>query len=147
MPTITEARDAINGVINTGWLASAVTMALPMLWDDVKGDKPGHDANGLPIAYGRTTVRHLQSNEETLGGEGVGTDLHEGQVIVQVFAPKGDGYTRADAIAQVVKGFFQRKRFTGGGWFYDVTASEAPSTGPWDQINVRASFRYPERIG
>lgn len=148
MSTLTEVRDAIQGIVNTGWLASLVTQSLPLVFDDVDGEKPGLDANGQPQAYGRSTVRHLTSEPETFGGDTKGKDLNVCQVVVQVFAPKGRGYTQGDAIAQVVKGFFQRVRVVGiDGWFTSVTVNEVAARGPWDQINVVAEFRYAERVG
>lgn len=148
MTTFLEARDAILGMVNTKWLADPLTTSVKMLWDDVDGDKPGYDANKKPIPYARTTLRHLSSGEDTIGGEGIGKDEHIGQVVVQIFGPRGRGYAVAGAMAQVVKGFFQRKSITGvDGWFFEVTATEVPSDSDWDQINVSAQFRYYERIG
>ena len=146
MSTILEARNAIMQVVSDGWAADPLTQNLTLLWDDVQGDAPGHDANGEPVSYGRCTVRHLLGGEETIGGEGLGKDLQQGQVVVQVFTPKGHGYLTADPIVQVVKRFFQRQRFGGDGYFFEVTASEIPSATDWVQVNVVAQFRYEERI-
>ena len=47
--TPSEAADLLHGWVRTAWLADPLTSALPLLFDDVDGDKPGHDANGDPI--------------------------------------------------------------------------------------------------
>lgn len=148
MSTLTQLRDAIQGFIRTKWLADPATLALPLLWDDVEGDKPGHSATGTPIAFGRSTIRHTAASTETIGrGPGAGKEEHRGQVVVQVFTPRGTGYGTADTIAQVVKRFFQRQRIPGvDGWFSEVEAIEVPALGPWAQVNVVAPFRYTEQV-
>lgn len=148
MSTLTEARDAIMAMLRAGVLASPTTSALPLLWDDVEGDRPGYNSNGSPQSYLRATVRHLSSSTETIGrGPGVGKEEHQGVVVVQCFTPRGRGYADADAIAQVVKRVFQRQRIPGvDGWFVEVTAAEVPAVGPWAQINVSAPFRYSETV-
>lgn len=150
MTALPAARNAILLVVETGWNADALTSPLTLLWDDVRGDKPGFDTNGKPIAYGRATLRHTTSETETIGGRGLGKELHEGFVVVQCFGPKGRGYADAAAIAQVVKRFFQRQPIGSGvdGWFFNTTAVEFPveESGAHDQINVTAQFRYSERV-
>ena len=92
------------------------------------------------------TVRHLTSSSETFAGEGEGKEQHEGIVVVQVFAPAGDGREAADPMADVVRHAFQRKRIPGvDGWFYEAAAVEVPGQGPWSQTNVSARFRWSER--
>lgn len=146
MTTLTAARDAIVGQFRTAWLASGTTSGVVLLFDDVAGDAPGHDANGKPTEFARITVRHLVSRTETIGVPG--KEEHEGQVVVQVFTPKGGGHGRGDLIAQVAKRAFQRQRITGiDGWYFAVTAAEVPAVGPWAQINVTAQFRYSETVG
>lgn len=149
MTTIDAARDAIAKVVDDGWAADPLTTGLTLLWDDVDGDRPGYDANQKPVAYGRATIQHLSGGTETIGGEGIGKEEQLGQVVVQVFGPKGRGYKTASKLAQVVKRFFQRKRIPNveAGWFFDVSATEERRPGPWDQFNVTAQFRYSESVG
>lgn len=145
MTTITEARDAIISTFRTAWLASGTTASLTLLYDDKDGSKPGLNSAGVAQSYARITVRHQAGSAETVGGPGIGKDVQEGLVVVQCFTPKGDGYAAADAIAEVVKRAFQRKRITGiDGWFFDVTPTEVPNEGPWNQINVSAGFRWSD---
>lgn len=147
MTTIGDARDAIIGQFRTAWLASGTTSGITLLYDDVEGDRPGHAANGLPTSFARISVRHFTNETETIGlGDG-GKDLHRGQVVVQVFTPKGDGYRVADPIAQVAKRAFQRRTITGiDGWYTGATHNEVPADGPWSQINVVAGFAYSEAV-
>lgn len=149
MSTLTQARDAVMGMLRTGLLASPTTASLPVVWDDVEGDRPGNASSGNPVTYLRATLRHLSSETETIGrGPGLGKEEHQGLVVVQVFTPRGKGYEEADLIAQVVKRIFQRQRIPGvDGWFSQVTANEVPALGPWAQVNVSAPFRYSETVG
>jgi hypothetical protein len=148
LSTLTQARDAVLGMLRTGLLASPTTSALPVVWDDVEGDRPGHNAAGNPQSYLRAVVRHLASATETIGrGPGVGKEEHNATCVVQVFTPRGTGYGDGDTIAQIVKRIFQRQRIPGvDGWFFEVTAAEVPAVGPWAQINVSAPFRYTEVV-
>lgn len=149
MSTLAEARDAVCGMLRTGVLANPTTAALPLLWDDVEADRPGYNSAGNPQSYLRATVRHLSTSTETIGrGPGVGKEEHQAILLVQVFAPRGAGYSTADTLAQIVKRLFQRQRIPGvDGWFAEVTAAEVPTSGPWVQVNVSAPFRYSETVG
>jgi hypothetical protein len=137
------ARDAINGAINTAWLASGVTSAIALQWDDVKADPVEVDANGNALPWARVTVVHFNSTQEVLGGVGRRKHRTEGAVTVQVFTPEGDGRTLSDSIVAVLKPVFQNVRI-GDLWFFDVTANEGPQDGPWATDNLVASFRYVE---
>jgi len=142
--TSTEARDAVNGVVNDAWLASGVTSGFEMQWDDVKADPPGEDVDGNAETYARTTVRTFTSEQETLGGPGVRKHQTEGQVVVQVFTPSGDGHTLSDAIVEVLKAAVRNKR-VGNLWFFDAVPREVGQEGAHFQTNFVAGFRYEER--
>lgn len=146
----TEARDVLIGFVRTAWLADAATSSLPLLYDDVEGDKPGHDADGNPIAYGRVTVAHLATRTDTIGGigSGAGSDQHEGAIVVQVFTPRGKGHALGDEIAQVMKAALQRRR-SGTLWTFEAGVfeiKEPNQQSAWDQMHVRARFRYSEQL-
>lgn len=150
MATIFEARDAITKHIDDAWKASPTTSPFPLVYDDVNHDRPGLDANNLPQPFGRITVRHSSGREETLGdrASGAGREVYRGQVVVQVFTPKGDGFNQNDQLAQVVLDALVRSRFGTNldGWFSDVFPAEIPATGPWNQINISADFRYGQKL-
>lgn len=139
----TQARDAIAGVINDAWQASATTTDLELHWDDVVADPLGEDADGNAVAYGRCTIRHLVAEQETLGGPGVRKHQIEGVVTVQIFTPYGDGQGLADTIAQVLIDATRNVR-VGDLWFLESQANEVGQDGPWSQTNFRTTFRYVE---
>lgn len=144
MTTATEARDAINGVINTAWLASGVTSAIVLQWDNVKADPVGEDADGNSLPFARSTIRTFDTTQETLGGVGNRKHQTEGTVVVQIFTPSGDGHVLADTIVEVLKTALRNVR-VGNLWFFDVTAREVRQDGPHFNQNVVAGFRYEER--
>lgn len=153
MVTIEQARDAIAGHLLAGWIADSVLVAaIPatperIKWDDVEGNKPGHDAAGRPQSFARITIRHTDSTTETLFGGGAGKDQHTGVVVVQVFTPHGEGRQTSDRLAQRVKVIMQRKRIPGvDGWFLPVRVDEIGGPGPWAQVNVSAGFVYSETV-
>jgi hypothetical protein len=137
------ARDTIAEVINDAWSADASTTGLALLWDDVTGEKPGEDADGNALPYGRCSIRHLTAEQETLGGPGVRKHQIEGIVTVQIFTPYGDGQGLADLIAQVLIDATRNVR-VGELWFLEAQAREVGQSGPWSQTNFQASFRYTE---
>lgn len=143
MTTATQARGAINNAINDAWLASGVTSGFQMQWDNVKLDPVVEDADGNPLAYARTTIRTFTSTQETLGGVGSRKHQTEGQVVVQIFTPSGDGHTLADAIVEVLKVAVRNIR-VGDLWFFDAVPREVGIDGPHFQTNFVAGFRYAE---
>jgi hypothetical protein len=143
MTTQTQARDAIADTINSAWLASGVTSAYELQWDNVKADPPGEDSAGNALPWGRVTVRHLISPQETIGGPECSKFLTEGLVTVQVFTPSGDGHVLGDQIVEVLKAAL-RNVSVGNLWFFDVRVNEIGQDGPWFNQNVVAGFRYQE---
>lgn len=146
MTTITQARDAIAGIINTAWLASPTTSSLTLLWDNVKGDPPAEDGStGKAEAWGRVAVRHTIGENDTLGPIGGRRYLFGGTVTVQLFAPIGDGHSQLDEMVEVVKAALQEASPSAAVWFFDITPVEIGPDGPWFNTNVDALFRYQQR--
>lgn len=148
MTTITSARDAINTIIRTAWLASGTTSAIALLFDDVVGDKPGDDVTNPSknLPYARVTVRHTGRTQETLGGVGARKHQTSGVVTVQVFTPYGDGLTLSDAIVEVVKASMDNVRDVSTQlWFFDVTPLERGRDRAWFNVDVVGGFRYEDK--
>lgn len=143
MTTQTVARDAIADTINDAWLASGVTSAIELQWDNVKADPVGEDSDGNALPFGRVTVRHFTSTQETLGGVGSRKHQTEGAVTIQVFTPVGDGHVLADSIVEVLKAALRNVR-VGDLWFFDVRVNEIGQDRGWFNQNVVAGFRYAE---
>lgn len=145
MTTQTEARDSIIDRINTAWLASATTQDLPLVFDDVDGEKPGYDEAGKAIAWGRVTVRHTAGAQETMAAPGDRRYGIRGNIVVQIFTPSGDGWTLSDSIVAILKTALRAPRLSHPVWYTDVTPAEIGHDGPWSLQTLSANFGYQER--
>jgi hypothetical protein len=145
MTTTTEARDAIMGLLRTAWLSDATTAPIALLWDNVKGDKPGEEAYGQALPWARAAIRHNLGEQETIAAQGNRRYLAGGVFTVQVFTPPGDGHSLSDQIVEVVKTAMRNVASTVGVWFYNIRVTEMGVDGPWFNVNVDAVFRYQER--
>lgn len=143
MTTLAEARDAVSLLINDAWLADPASSSIPMLWDDVKGDKPGEDGSTTRTdPYAKTTIRTIASPQSTQGRRRYETT---GTVTVQIFTPFGDGNALGDVLAQVILDVLRGHIGSPAGLsFFDIDPNEIGETGPWFQMNVGASLRYQE---
>lgn len=141
--TLAEARDAVGNLIDDAWLAAPVSSAILMLWENVKGDKPGEDGSTTNVApYARTTIRVIDSSQTTQGRRHFGTT---GKVTTQIFTPFGDGNTLGDQLAQVILDALRgHVGSTAGFWVFDIVPAEIGQDGPWFQMNVSASFGFQE---
>lgn len=143
--TAQEAVAAVAGVIKTAWEASgAPTEDLTLLYDDVKGSKPGEDLKTLyPEGFGRVTTRILSSAQDTIStSRRYGT---EALLTVQVFAPIGSGGSLARSYAQpLLNALRDYAGASSGLWFYNVAAPEFGEDGPWFRVDVVASYQFQE---
>lgn len=145
MTTLTQARDAIFDLVNDALAASGTTSSVALLWDNVKGAKPGEGTNGNALPWIRLALRHNLGEQDTMGRLGARRYLAGGTFTAQIFTPFGDGHTQGYAIAEVVKAALRAASPHSTVWFFDIVVSEIGEDGPWFNINVDATFRYQER--
>lgn len=145
MTTQAESRDIIGEVVRTAWLADPTSQDIPLLWDNVKGEKPGNDANGRPLPWARVAIRHTVGGQETMGAQGARRYASGGVVQVQIFTALDYGHALSDELVQIVKSAFRSTSSPSGVWFYDERTTELGPDGPWFNVNVSATFRYEER--
>ena len=106
MTTLAEARLLITEIIETAWLADALSLPIPLFWDNVETETPipsGSDPDGRALPYARVTVRNISDKATTLGPSGNRRFLAEAIVTTQIFVPFGDGWQQAGALAEIVK--------------------------------------------
>ncbi len=146
--TVTAVRDGIGALVQARWVeAGSPTATWPLVFDDKDGDKPGHDRNGRPLPFGRLTVDFLTADTFSNLGPAGGKDLHDGQAVLQLFGPKGDGYELLDVAAQWHKRVFQRTQLAGVDvWFLAPTTPRAPNSSAHAGVNVVAPWRWLELI-
>lgn len=134
--TFDEARDEMAGIFYAAW---KVLAPAPVVWTDLPGDVPD-----VETEWARVTIRHHTGGQASLAGEdGARRWERAGTLFVQVFAPVGDGSTRAYAAAQIVANAFQDVRGTRV-WFRNVRINEIGASGAFEQINVLIDFTYDD---
>jgi hypothetical protein len=141
---ITEARDGAMDILNTAWLADAVTQDLVIGWEGVDQDRPQATQTGEAgdmIAWGWANMRHVDGEAVTFGVAGR-RFRKSGVMTVQLFGPLTDGMTLLDSILTVVTEALEGTRETDGIWFDNVRVNEVGKDGPWFQSNVLADFQY-----
>ncbi len=134
--TFDEARDVMVGVFYSAWKALAPA---PVVWTDVPEDVPETETE-----WARVTVRHATGGQGSLAGaDGAKRWDRSGTLFVQVFAPVGDGSTRAYSAAQLVANAFQDARGLSV-WFRNIRINEVGTSGAFEQINVLVDFTYDD---
>lgn len=130
--TAEEARDYILGVFKTFWDDTDYSA----VYSDVPGGPP-EDAE----PWARATIQHVTGAQASLTG-GLGTTKYRanGLVIVQVFAPVGDGRRELYELAEGVVNAYRAARLPV--WFRNVRMNEIGKDGQFEQINVIGEFEY-----
>lgn len=142
--TATQARDQIMQLVKDAWDASGTTSSIAMLYDNVRADPIGKDSNGNPLPWARTTVRTFASPQDLILSSGQGVYQTEGQLVVEFYAPVGDGHALADAVVEVLKAATRNERTSGGVWFFEGVPNEIGLDGPWFRTDYTSRFRYHE---
>lgn len=133
--TFNDARDTMLQVFKDAW----DLLGFPAVYTDVESEIP----TGQTV-WARAIVRHADGGQASLSGPINGATRHEqiGTVIVQVFAPVGDGSTAAYDAAQAVASAFRKARV--GVSFYRVRINEVGAKGAFTQLNVLCDFSYDQ---
>lgn len=137
--TFRQARDEINKQFTDAWKLANPTF--PIVYDDFGPVTVPKTA----LPWARLSMRHNRGEQETLAAPlGNRLFLRDGLVTVQVFAPSGEGLTRAYDLAKVAADAFEGKATPGGVWFRSVRLREVGPDGNWFQVNIIADFQYNE---
>lgn len=130
-----DARDQILGVFKTAW----DTTGFPARYTDVPGGIPDEES-----PWARALVRHLTGRQASLAGEGGARRWREtGIVLVQVFAPVGDGSVRVYNLAQLIKNAYRDAKNLDV-WFRNTRMKEVGASGGFEQVNVTTDFIYDD---
>ncbi len=131
--TLKADADALTDRFRVQWTALRPTV--PVAWDNAPAIDPQPTAAFVRFAVRQGDVRrgHI--------GSGVGPYEAIGRVIVQVFAPKNDGTSLADALADDVLTIFRRWRSSDGAVRVDNGEVAAiPGDANWHQVNVSLPY-------
>jgi hypothetical protein len=133
--TLNQARERIYQTFNTDWGSTSA-----FTFDNDEFDPPA------AADWVRFSVRHFDSNQESLGGVGNRKFLREGRIFVQCFTPLDSGLAGADNLATVARNIFEGK--TLGTENIRCTDAVVREIGPTDdgfyQLNVEIAFNYSE---
>jgi len=150
--TALQARSAIYALVYAALQANATTAPIAagtggaLLWDNVKGTKPGEGTNSNPYPWIRLAMRHTVGGQDTLGAVGRRRYLSGGIFTAQIFTAAGDGNTAGYTIAEVIKAALRGASPHSTVWFTgEMGITEVGEDGPWFNVNVDAEFRYQER--
>lgn len=89
----------------------------------------------------RLVVRHIISNQETIGAEGNRKFERQGKIVIQVFTPVDKGTADADTLVIAAGAVFEGTRFEGL-VCYAATPIEIGVAERWYQTNVEVPFTY-----
>lgn len=129
-----QARDEMFAVFKAAW----DTTALAVTYTDVPGSVPQAEEG-----WARLVLRHATGNQRGFGATNVRKYTQTGVLVVQVFAPIGDGSTKAYELAQLVLAAYRQAR-GGSVWYRDTYIKEIGCEGAFEQINVLINFTYDD---
>lgn len=148
MPNFTTARDEINELFETKWLADTpafVGTAPKIFFETVadEGQQPQDDH------WARIQIRHTTAEQAALTSSlGERRFRKFGIVTVQVFALNPTGNLQdAEDLAGVAKSAFEGAETPSHVWFRNARAVEVGQDGNHFQMNVISEFEYDEFIG
>jgi len=136
--TYEQARDDIFTLIKAAWDPTGYLISWP---DDSNKALPP----AAQTPWARVQLFHGSGLQQTLSGETGARRFNRGGVlIVQVFAPRGDGLSRAYQLAKIVADGVEGRATPRQVWFRNVRITEVGPDGNFSQVNVLADFTYDE---
>lgn len=134
MTTLTEARTAIY----TRWIANWLEADAKYHFDNEEFIKP----TNLP--WLRVSVRHRDSNQDTLGRKPNRKYKRDGSILINIFTVPGKGTKVSDSLVQSARTIFEGETFSGV-TVDDVSNREIGLTDDkWYMVVVEAFFSYYE---
>lgn len=138
MTTIAQAREAMYQAFVDVWDPVGGPLKSAYTFDNEQFDPP------TDASWVRMTVRHNDSDQNTLGRKGNRKFGRPGSVLIQVFTPTDTGRS-VDALADDARDIFEGNALAGTTVrFYGATVREAGKDGKWDLTIVEAPFDYEQ---
>lgn len=135
MVTEVDARRAIYDRMDANW---DTTLAVFHKEGQGRFDPP------VRANWVRLSVRHNDSEQESLGPPGSRKYRRIGQIVLQLFAPVDDGLEPLDTMVRQGRTIFEGVRFSEIRTF-DAVATEIGSDGDYFQTNLDVDFDYEEQ--
>jgi len=140
--TATEAEDEILGIFKEAW----DTTGFVAKYNDIPEKEVPDTEDGVDSPWARATVLFAPTGgQASLAGEqGARRWNQNGTVIVQVFAPVGDGKQKLREMAQLVVNAYREVRGTQV-WIRNPRMRDVQSEGgAFSQMNVLADFQFDD---
>lgn len=134
--TFQVAKDEILGLFKTAW----DTTGYEAIYENVGDDPPGS-----ADPWARATLRHFAGGQASLANDnGRRRWEREGNIVIQIFVPAGDGLSEAYDLAKIVADAYEGAATASQVWFRNVRIQEVGPDKSWFQVNVIADFTYDE---
>lgn len=128
-----EAIDSISAVFYAAW-----NPTYPVKWEDLPGDVPSTET-----AWAKVLVQHTGGELSSLGGGKLLRKWHrDGVIVVQVFAPAGQGKTLAVSLGQTVVDAYQTANTEIQ--YRNVQLVEFGTDGAFYRVDIYANFDYDD---
>lgn len=141
MPTLPEAYDDIMSRIK----AKLDTVSLPVSYPDTPVDdatQAAIDSGSLPWA--RVTFLPNLRSQTSLAGTGNAKYTAKGVVMVEIYAPSGDGGTLQRALTDLAETAYEGVSTSNGVWYTNVRTEQPRPDGHWTHANVIAEWSYDQ---
>lgn len=129
-----QARDEMLSVFKAAW----DNTGFAALYTDVTGEVPATED-----PWARVVIRHADGGQTGFGATQVKKYTQRGVLIAQVFAPIGDGSSKAYELVQLVLTAFSQAR--GTVWYRNQRFKEIGNSGAFEQMNVLIDFTYDDQ--
>lgn len=129
-----QARDEMLAVFKAAW----DTTGFVAVYSDVPGTAPTSEQ-----AWARVSVRHATGGQTGLSPTTLKRFTQSGTLIVQVFAPVGDGLSKVYELAQLLLLAYSQSR--GSVWYRRMRIQEVGNDGAFEQINFITDFTYDDQ--
>ncbi len=132
--TLEAAHAALRQRFATGWGSTT-----PVQWPNQRFDIP-------ETAWVRFVIEDADVQWRSMGDPGNNRERHIGQVVVQIFVPRGDGEGVSVEYADTIKAIFRGWQDATSGVRFRVPpyARQAGTERKWYQVNVVAPYEFDD---
>lgn len=144
MPTLVEARDAVQAGFLASWAPATETLLgepARVFW---QADQPNQDERPEPDeVFARFTIRHSSGAQRTLAEVGARRFTQRGFIFLEVFTPLSLNSEEAAQVADAGLKTLLGKEY-GGVWIRNARAIERQPEKHWFSWLITAEFEYDE---
>jgi hypothetical protein len=141
MTTLSEAYTDVMSRVKAKW----DTTGFPIVYPDVPLDAAAQAAiDSGSTAWARVTFKPNQRSQTSLATAGNAKYTAEGIVIVETYAPSGDGGTLSRTLTDLVETAYEGVSVSNGVWYRNVRTDLVGPDGHWTHSNVIAEWSYDQ---